>query len=260
MSYRDACWPGRAPAREAVEPARARPHRRRAVDQGHDRRPVTASASASLFYGAPAVAFVLHTAAHPAYAAMLAGSGMTAAVLDYLVALSEPVCQHGESLPGWWSGSGPASTPDQAWTEARKQAVGAAQYRSPLGRRPYDLRHAAVSLWLNSGVPATEVARRAGHGATEPEPDPATKATPTTSRQSEVAGQQPVTHAEWSAHRSSGRSGYRSCARRPCPSVDFKDPDHGAHGRIADGGGPESGLETHKRWSPGGDSDRASGL
>ena len=36
--------------------------------------------------------------------------------------------------------------------------------RSPLGRRPYDLRHAAVSLWLNSGVPATEVARRAGHG------------------------------------------------------------------------------------------------
>ena len=39
-----------------------------------------------------------------------------------------------------------------------------AQCRSPLGRRPYDLRHAAVSLWLNSGVPATEVARRAGHG------------------------------------------------------------------------------------------------
>jgi integrase len=33
-----------------------------------------------------------------------------------------------------------------------------------LGRRPYDLRHAAVSLRLNSGVPATEVARRAGHG------------------------------------------------------------------------------------------------
>jgi integrase len=38
-----------------------------------------------------------------------------------------------------------------------------AQQASPLARRPYDLRHAAVSLWLNSGVPATEVARRAGH-------------------------------------------------------------------------------------------------
>ena len=129
--------------------------------------PVTASASASLFHGAPAVAFVLRTGAHPAYAAMLAaldehvndltarklaaareridrgeparpseydlisgltglglyhlvrhgsaGSGMTAAVLDYLVALAEPVCHHGESLPGWWSGTGPASTPDPAW-------------------------------------------------------------------------------------------------------------------------------------------------
>jgi integrase len=50
------------------------------------------------------------------------------------------------------------------WAEARQQALTEAQYRSPLGRRPYDLRHAAVSLWLNSGVPATEVARRAGHG------------------------------------------------------------------------------------------------
>jgi len=27
----------------------------------------------------------------------------------------------------------------------------------------YDLRHATVSLWQNSGVSATEVARRAGH-------------------------------------------------------------------------------------------------
>ena len=50
------------------------------------------------------------------------------------------------------------------WAEARKAALTEAQFRSPLGRRPYDLRHAAVSLWLNSGVPATEVARRAGHG------------------------------------------------------------------------------------------------
>ena len=53
---------------------------------------------------------------------------------------------------------------NEVWTEARQKALTLAQYRSPLGRRPYDLRHAAVSLWLNSGVPATEVARRAGHG------------------------------------------------------------------------------------------------
>jgi integrase len=55
---------------------------------------------------------------------------------------------------------------NEVWDEARREALTPAQYRSPLGRRPYDLRHAAMSLWLNSGVPATEVARRAGHGVT----------------------------------------------------------------------------------------------
>jgi integrase len=53
---------------------------------------------------------------------------------------------------------------NEVWDQARREALTPARYRSPLGRRPYDLRHAAVSLWLNSGVPATEVARRAGHG------------------------------------------------------------------------------------------------
>jgi hypothetical protein len=46
--------------------------------------------------------------------------------------------------------------------KARKRALTAAQRRSPLG--PPSLRPAAVSLWLNSGVRATEVARRARHG------------------------------------------------------------------------------------------------
>jgi integrase len=49
------------------------------------------------------------------------------------------------------------------WQAARTAALTPAQYASPLTRRPYDLRHAAVSLWLNAGIPATEVARRAGH-------------------------------------------------------------------------------------------------
>jgi integrase len=53
---------------------------------------------------------------------------------------------------------------NEVWVEACKGALTEARCRSPLGRRPYDLRHAAVSLWLNSGVPATEVARRAGNG------------------------------------------------------------------------------------------------
>jgi integrase len=51
----------------------------------------------------------------------------------------------------------------QVWAEARTLALTPAQVASPLAARPYDLRHAAVSLWLNAGVPAPEVAERAGH-------------------------------------------------------------------------------------------------
>jgi len=50
-----------------------------------------------------------------------------------------------------------------AWRQARQTALTPAQQRSPLAARPYDLRHAAVSLWLNAGVPATQVAEWAGH-------------------------------------------------------------------------------------------------
>jgi len=55
------------------------------------------------------------------------------------------------------------STYSAIWQATRTAAFTTAQQASPLARRPYDLRHAAVSLWLNAGVPATEVARRAGH-------------------------------------------------------------------------------------------------
>ncbi|HXO11490.1 MAG TPA: hypothetical protein VN871_03905, partial [Mycobacterium sp.] len=47
---------------------------------------------------------------------------------------------------------------NDVWAEARTLAFTPGQVTSPLAGRPYDLRHAAVSLWLNAGVPATEVA------------------------------------------------------------------------------------------------------
>src|SRR5262249_31380365 len=50
------------------------------------------------------------------------------------------------------------------WQRARLKALTSAQARSPLAARPYDLRHSGVTLQLNAGVPAPEVARRAGHG------------------------------------------------------------------------------------------------
>jgi integrase len=56
-----------------------------------------------------------------------------------------------------------ASSYSRVWQEARTYGLTPAQVASPMAARPYDLRHAAVSLWLNGGVPATEVAARAGH-------------------------------------------------------------------------------------------------
>lgn len=51
----------------------------------------------------------------------------------------------------------------RVWPEARAPALPPAAVASPLAARPYDLRHSALSTWLNSGVDATEVAERAGH-------------------------------------------------------------------------------------------------
>jgi integrase len=61
------------------------------------------------------------------------------------------------------SGVVSSSTYFRIWDEARNYALTPTQVASPLAGRPYDLRHAAVSLWLNRGVPAPEVAQRAGH-------------------------------------------------------------------------------------------------
>lgn len=55
------------------------------------------------------------------------------------------------------------STVYRARDLARRAAFTDSEYASPLAKRPYDLRHAAVSLWLNAGVPATQVAEWAGH-------------------------------------------------------------------------------------------------
>ena len=49
------------------------------------------------------------------------------------------------------------------WHRARATALTRAQQSSPLAGRPYDLRHGGVTLALNAGVPAPEVASRAGH-------------------------------------------------------------------------------------------------
>jgi hypothetical protein len=53
----------------------------------------------------------------------------------------------------------------RAWHAARLAALGPERAATALARRPYDLRHAVLSLWLNaSGAPA-EVTARAGTSA-----------------------------------------------------------------------------------------------
>ncbi|RCW46846.1 phage integrase family protein [Halopolyspora algeriensis] len=51
----------------------------------------------------------------------------------------------------------------RAWANARADAFTDEVAASPLAKRPYDLRHAAVSTWLNAGVEPTRVAEWAGH-------------------------------------------------------------------------------------------------
>lgn len=64
---------------------------------------------------------------------------------------------------GWRSGAVSLGTYTRVWRQARAAALTPAQQRSPLAKVPYHMRHAAVSLWLNAGVPATQVAEWAGH-------------------------------------------------------------------------------------------------
>ena len=53
----------------------------------------------------------------------------------------------------WW----------QVWRKVRNLALVPEQLVTPLMERPYDLRHAGITWRLNSGVPAPDVAKWAGH-------------------------------------------------------------------------------------------------
>lgn len=57
-----------------------------------------------------------------------------------------------------------AETIYRVWGAARRTALTQQQADSLLARRPYDLRHACLSTWLNAGVPPARVAEWAGHG------------------------------------------------------------------------------------------------
>jgi hypothetical protein len=51
----------------------------------------------------------------------------------------------------------------RAWQTARTLALSPELAAGGLARRPYDLRHAALSLWLNAGGDPAQIAARAGN-------------------------------------------------------------------------------------------------
>jgi hypothetical protein len=82
--------------------------------------------------------------------------------------LHEHLSEHGTATNGQLfrgvrGGELAESTYCRVWRKARVQALTAPEVAFPLAGRPYDLRYAAVSTWLNARVPSTQVAEWAGH-------------------------------------------------------------------------------------------------
>lgn len=86
---------------------------------------------------------------------------LTRLLRDHLAKFDPP--SDGRLFGGVRGGELPTITYRRAWIKARQTALTAAEQASPLARRPYDLRHACLSTWLNGGVYPTQVAEWAGH-------------------------------------------------------------------------------------------------
>ncbi|MBV1849839.1 hypothetical protein [Catellatospora tritici] len=63
-----------------------------------------------------------------------------------------------------WPGTTiPNNSYTTVWARVRERVLTPVEAASPLAGRPYDLRHACLSLWLNAGVAPTQVADWAGN-------------------------------------------------------------------------------------------------
>ena len=71
----------------------------------------------------------------------------------------------GRLFPGARGGMLSESVYGRTWHAARRAALSPELAATALARRPYDLRHAALSLWLNATGEPAEVAARAGNSA-----------------------------------------------------------------------------------------------
>jgi integrase len=66
-------------------------------------------------------------------------------------------------FPGEGGGMLAGSVFRRVWNKARKEVLAEHEYRSPVGKRVYDLRHTCLTTWLNNGIPAPQIAEWAGN-------------------------------------------------------------------------------------------------
>ncbi|MFC9395007.1 tyrosine-type recombinase/integrase [Streptomyces sp. NPDC057027] len=66
-------------------------------------------------------------------------------------------------FPGEKGGLLAGSVYRRAWAKAREAVLPDHEFKSPVGKRVYDLRHTCLTTWLNNGIPPAQVAEWAGN-------------------------------------------------------------------------------------------------
>ncbi|MFD4114533.1 tyrosine-type recombinase/integrase [Streptomyces niveus] len=69
-------------------------------------------------------------------------------------------------FPGEKGGMLAGSVFRRVWAKAREEILSDHEFKSPTGKRVYDLRHTCLTTWLNGGIPQAEVAEWAGNSVT----------------------------------------------------------------------------------------------
>ncbi|MFE3854899.1 tyrosine-type recombinase/integrase [Streptomyces griseorubiginosus] len=66
-------------------------------------------------------------------------------------------------FPGEKGGMLAGSVFRRVWAKAREEILDEHEFKSPTGKRMYDLRHTCLTTWLNNGIPPAQVAEWAGN-------------------------------------------------------------------------------------------------
>ena len=128
------------------------------------------------------------------------------------------------------------------WHQARAAAIPEDGTGAQPARRPYDLRHAALSLWLAAGAPPAEIAARAGHSVVSCSPStptafPAATRSPASrlSKPSAPAHGPPLAHNNPRSRRESRPSCVRATAGPSGTQLDLIPPPRSGYTSVTCG-------------------------